>query len=174
MTEHDRADRTEKVKSRRAAIQEAYPRGIDGHPVRSAPASRSAHLANKMRPGAVITHSTFVLVLSGNPFPEPCEVAHTLDVSWRVRRACRFVLRSARGSGGVRWGGVIPGKPVHVNTRLYKVVHGHEPRGVRSWGFTMGDRTGAYWVSQASYSEAKRKALRHARKQGVDYITVLP
>lgn len=61
-----------------------------------------------------------------------------------------------------------------MNTRLYKVVHGHEPRGVRSWGFTMGERTGVYWVNHLSYTEAKRKALRHARKLHVDYITVLP
>lgn len=71
-------------------------------------------------------------------------------------------------------GGRIPGKAVQVNTRLYKVVHGHEPRGVRSWGFTMGDRTGVFWVEHASYAEARRKAVRHARKVGVDYTTVLP
>lgn len=61
-----------------------------------------------------------------------------------------------------------------MNTRLFKVVHGHEPEGVRSWGFTMGGRTGVYWVNQMSYREASQKAVRHARKVGVDYITVLP
>ena len=38
----------------------------------------------------------------------------------------------------------------------------------------MGDRTGVYWVPHSNYKEAKRKAVRHARKVGVDYVTVLP
>lgn len=38
----------------------------------------------------------------------------------------------------------------------------------------MGERTGVFWIHQQGYTEAKRKATRHARKLGVEYITVLP
>ena len=63
---------------------------------------------------------------------------------------------------------------VLVNTRLYQVVHGHAPRGVRSWGFSMGERTGLFWVHDAAYGDAKEQATRRARTLGVTYVTVLP
>ncbi len=71
-------------------------------------------------------------------------------------------------------GAAIPARSITVNTRLYKLVHRGEPRGIRSWGFTMGERTGVYWVHETAYAEAKRRAVQQARRLGVEYITVLP
>ncbi len=71
-------------------------------------------------------------------------------------------------------GAVIPPRPVSVNTRLYKLIHGEEPAGVRSWGFTMGEYTGVFWVHGVAYAEARDKAIRRARRLQVEYVTVLP
>ena len=65
-------------------------------------------------------------------------------------------------------------KAVSVNTRLYRLVHKEDPRGVRNWGFALGDRTGVFWVYEAPYEQAKQKAIRRARRTGVEHITVLP
>lgn len=61
-----------------------------------------------------------------------------------------------------------------MNIRLYKLVHRAEPRGIRSWGFTMGDRSGVYWVHETVYGEARRRAVQRARRLRVEYVTVLP
>ena len=71
-------------------------------------------------------------------------------------------------------GAAIPGQPVTVNTRLYRLVHGEGPRGARTWSFSLGQKTGVFSVPDAPYAEAKRKAIRKAGQLGVDHITVLP
>lgn len=69
---------------------------------------------------------------------------------------------------------VDPAPSISVNARLYKLVSGNEPRGVRTWRFAMGATTGVFAIPDASYETAERVALARARTLDVDHITVLP
>jgi len=62
------------------------------------------------------------------------------------------------------------------NTDEYEFNHGARPRGRGTWAFGFGEREPAepFYVS-ALYSEAKREALREAKRRGFSgMIFVLP
>jgi len=65
---------------------------------------------------------------------------------------------------------------VTVDTTQYEFAQGRKPRGAGYWAFALGDGTGRwrkelFWVS-APYGEAKRQAVREARRQGCSDVVV--
>ena len=66
--------------------------------------------------------------------------------------------------------------PFTVSTREYEFSHSHKPRGYGNWAFTYNDRTGDKFPLLAwrcgSYGEARRDAVREAKRVGFDSMEV--
>lgn len=63
-----------------------------------------------------------------------------------------------------------------VITGKYQASHGKMPRGRGTWIFALGnsDDSECWYPVNASYSEAKQRAVREAKSRGVSKVTVMP
>lgn len=59
---------------------------------------------------------------------------------------------------------------VTVSYLKYICAHGKTPRGYRDWGFTLGNDGVFYYAG--SFAEAKRAAVKEAKRRGVASISV--
>lgn len=59
-----------------------------------------------------------------------------------------------------------------VSTSQYEFAHGRQPRGTGTWAFFFDRNTQAFWVPNASYSEARRQAVQAARAGGYSRVEV--
>ena len=65
--------------------------------------------------------------------------------------------------------------PIAVNIRLYKLLCGDEPRGMRAWRFALGTTSGLFEVPKIMpYETARCMAIARARRLGFDSVIVLP
>lgn len=59
------------------------------------------------------------------------------------------------------------------SSRHYEFTHGHKPKGVGAWSFTLhrdGSSTDVW--KEGSFSEARRQAMSEARSLGCTVVTV--
>jgi hypothetical protein len=62
--------------------------------------------------------------------------------------------------------------PIRVETGEYRYSHGHEPsRDYGMWAFLVGDKE--VFIS-GTYTDAKRDAIKIAKKRGIRVIDVMP
>lgn len=59
---------------------------------------------------------------------------------------------------------------VTVSYFKYICAHGKTPRGYREWAFDMGDESMFFYTG--IFAEAKRAAVKEARRRGVGVISV--
>jgi hypothetical protein len=60
---------------------------------------------------------------------------------------------------------------IEVNTREYEFAHGNNPRGYGHWAFFFDRSTEPYWV-EGRYTDAKKAAVKEARRLGFRFVRV--
>ena len=55
---------------------------------------------------------------------------------------------------------------IRVNTRLYRAFHAQSPKGIRSWGFAIGNFTESFWVQGLPFALAAKQAQKEAQRLG--------
>ena len=63
---------------------------------------------------------------------------------------------------------------IRVNTRLYRAFHAQPPKGIRSWGFAIGNFTETFWVQGLPFALAAKQAQKEAQRLGAETVIVLP
>ena len=64
---------------------------------------------------------------------------------------------------------------VTVDYCAYISAHGHTPRGRGCWGFHMGssrNMDNLFWAPQGTFTEAKKAAVKEAKRLGIMRINV--
>jgi hypothetical protein len=91
----------------------------------------------------------------------------------KPRRASKTTAEGRRHQGPAP-GRTVEGRAIVVNDRLYRLFHDTAPRGVRNWGFAMGQSSRVSCMDSVPYRTAVHQAISKARSMGVSSITVLP